>query len=302
MFSVITPTYNRAHTLSRVFNSLKIQNCKDFEWIIIDDASTDKTKELIEDWKTTTSDFPIQYYQLEKNKGKPNAVNVGLEYCKYPYTIIADSDDTFVVNSFEELKRLWQTVELSEHSYKIGSIWTLVKDETGILVGEVFPNNFWQVDLDHRILKRKKQVAGEKWHSWRTEVLKEFKMYHSDHSFISESATWNRINKKYDFLCVNIFQRVYYSSPDGLIQKKKSRMELEKIKFYNSFYQLNQTSIYSIYRYRFYHQYSFNHLKSFLTYRDSNLKLSLLKLLFCIPLSIYYLPTRLFQFIKIQLK
>lgn len=46
--TVFTPAYNRAHTLRRAFNSLKAQTCKDFEWLIIDDGSTDRTSELVE--------------------------------------------------------------------------------------------------------------------------------------------------------------------------------------------------------------------------------------------------------------
>ena len=293
MFSVITPTYNRAHTLPRVFNSLKNQKYKGFEWIIIDDASTDNTKELIDTWKTKNEEFPIIYFQLKENKGKPYALNQGLEYCNYPYTVIADSDDTFSENTFDELKSIWNAVSLSSNSNKIGSVWTLVNDENGNLVGDFFPKNFWQVDLDKRILQRKKSVAGEKWHSWRTEVLKEFKMYHSEHSFISEGATWNRINKKYDFLCINIFHRVYFASPDGLILKKKTRLELEKIKFYNSYYQLHETSLNNIIRYRYYHQFAFDHIRSQFTYSDKNLKLGYLKMILCLIIAVLFLPVRL---------
>ena len=49
--TVFTPAYNRAHTLRRAFESLKKQTCKDFEWLIIDDGSSDGTIELIEELK-----------------------------------------------------------------------------------------------------------------------------------------------------------------------------------------------------------------------------------------------------------
>ncbi|MFQ5451045.1 MAG: glycosyltransferase family 2 protein, partial [Nitrospinaceae bacterium] len=46
-FTVFTPTYNRAYTLDRVYNSLVAQTFRDFEWLIVDDGSTDNTKELV---------------------------------------------------------------------------------------------------------------------------------------------------------------------------------------------------------------------------------------------------------------
>ena len=48
--TVFTPTYNRAHTLPRTYQSLCRQTCMDFEWLIIDDGSTDNTSELVKEW------------------------------------------------------------------------------------------------------------------------------------------------------------------------------------------------------------------------------------------------------------
>ena len=70
--TVFTPAYNRAHTLRRAFNSLKAQTCKDFEWLIIDDGSTDGTSELVERLQEE-ADFPIRYYWKE-NGGRHTAV------------------------------------------------------------------------------------------------------------------------------------------------------------------------------------------------------------------------------------
>tara|TARA_R110000765_G_scaffold168384_3_gene273405 strand:+ start:22542 stop:23450 length:909 start_codon:yes stop_codon:yes gene_type:complete len=297
MFSIITPTFNRAHTLERVFNSLNKQSLKEFEWIIIDDSSSDNTKQIVSDWQEITTSYKIHYYLLPENKGKPHAVNEALKYCTQSVTIIADSDDAFESNTIQELKQLWNAVNLTENSVKIASIWTLVKDEDNKLVGDLFPHNFWQVNFKERVLDRKKIITGEKWHSWRTSVLKKYKMHHSNHSFISESATWNRINKDYDFLCLNIFHRIYYASPDGLILKKKSRLELEKIKFYNSYYQLNETSLFKILKYPYYHHYAFDYIKSLFTYSEMGMKLGYTKLFTGILISIWYLPKRIFYYL-----
>ncbi|WP_405415792.1 glycosyltransferase family 2 protein [Maribacter sp. Asnod1-A12] len=300
MFSIITPTYNRAHTLARVYNSLISQTYKNFEWIIIDDASNDGTEELVRIWINQNL-FKITYHVLNENKGKPFALNFGFEYCQFPITIIADSDDEFTSDTLSDLKILWDSVNNTEHALKIATIWTLVIDENNTLVGESFPYNFWQVDLKNRILNRENEIKGEKWHSWRTDILKTYKMYHNDSSFISESATWNNINKKYDFLCVNIFHRKYFHSPDGLILKEKTRIEIEKKKYYNSYYQLKDTSIKDILRYKYYWNYAFDYIHSRLNYKDQDLKLDIQKHSVSIILTLIFLPIKIISFLRYKL-
>ena len=55
--TVFTPTYNRAYILSKCYESLCHQTCKDFEWLIIDDGSTDGTKELGAQWQTRENGY-----------------------------------------------------------------------------------------------------------------------------------------------------------------------------------------------------------------------------------------------------
>ena len=52
VFTVFTPTYNRANTLPRVYESLKAQTFRDFEWLIVDDGSTDSTRDVVRGWQT----------------------------------------------------------------------------------------------------------------------------------------------------------------------------------------------------------------------------------------------------------
>ena len=60
LFTVLTPTYNRAHTLERAYRSLCEQTYQDFEWVVIDDGSTDGTRELVLGWQQEAR-FPIHY-------------------------------------------------------------------------------------------------------------------------------------------------------------------------------------------------------------------------------------------------
>ena len=196
MFSIITPTYNRAHTLDRVYTSLKEQTFKEFTWIIVDDGSTDNTNKLVEKWKSDNSNISIDYHLLKDNKGKPYAVNYGVKHAKEEFTIIADSDDSFSSTTLSDLKSIWDDNKLQS----IGAIWTLVLDEDNRIVGDKFPEDRWLVDFKTRVLEN--HIKGEKWHCWRTGVLKSNKMFWSDESHIPEGITWNSINRKFDFLSV----------------------------------------------------------------------------------------------------
>ncbi|MCE2923619.1 MAG: glycosyltransferase family 2 protein, partial [Roseomonas sp.] len=64
LFTVFTPSYNRAHTIHRVYESLQQQTFRDFEWLVVDDGSTDNTKSIVEAWKKEAP-FPIRYVWQE---------------------------------------------------------------------------------------------------------------------------------------------------------------------------------------------------------------------------------------------
>ena len=73
LFTVCTPAFNRAHTLERVFDSLVTQTLRDFEWLVVDDTSSDDTEALI-NRLASIADFQIRY-SYQENQGKHIAVN-----------------------------------------------------------------------------------------------------------------------------------------------------------------------------------------------------------------------------------
>src|SRR5690606_21516762 len=99
--TVITPTFNRAHTLPRAFESLKNQSFQEFKWIIMDDGSTDNTKELVEEFKSK-SQFEIDYF-YHTNQHKFHTVFEGIKKVKTPYFTILDSDDSYPADALEQL-------------------------------------------------------------------------------------------------------------------------------------------------------------------------------------------------------
>ncbi len=276
MFNIITPTYNRRHTLSRVYVSLKDQSFQDFSWIIIDDCSTDDTHELINDW-IEAKVIDIKYFKLDNNQGKSAAVNIGLNYCDQPYTIIADSDDSFSSNTLLDLKNIWESLRKNVNSKTVASIWTLTENERHEIIGDKFPKDFWQVGFEDRVLNH--WIEGEKWACWRTSILSKQQMYTSDKCHIQESHTWNAINKNFDFLCVNVVHRRYFSSDDGLIASKKSRKYLAMTHYYGGYYSLKDVPISEIFRHSFYRSLSFDYFKSRFFFSDKSLNLGFSKTL-----------------------
>ena len=89
--TVLTPTFNRGGGLEKLYESLKRQSCKDFEWLVVDDGSTDGTDNLIGQLQEK-SEFPVRYI-YKSNGGKHTALNVGIQTICSELTFIVDSDD-----------------------------------------------------------------------------------------------------------------------------------------------------------------------------------------------------------------
>lgn len=131
--TVFTPTYNRAYCLNKCYESLKRQSLKDFIWLIIDDGSSDNTKELVESWKKENI-IPIQYYYKE-NGGMHTAHNVAYELIDTELNVCIDSDDYMPDDAVEKIIKFW-----NENGDKnCGGIYALDAYENGQVIGSKFP-------------------------------------------------------------------------------------------------------------------------------------------------------------------
>lgn len=103
--TVFTPSYNRAHTLPRTYESLLRQTCKDFCWLVIDDGSTDTTKELVAGW-ISDERIPIEYIH-KQNGGLYTGYNVAYEHITTELCVCIDSDDFMPDDAVEKILRIW---------------------------------------------------------------------------------------------------------------------------------------------------------------------------------------------------
>jgi len=103
--SVIIPTYNRAHQVGRAIQSVLAQSYQNFEVIVVDDASTDNTKEVME----SISDKRIRYIRHNENRGASAARNTGIHVAKGEYIAFLDSDDEWLPEKLEKQIKVLKT-------------------------------------------------------------------------------------------------------------------------------------------------------------------------------------------------
>jgi len=98
-FSIIIPVYNRAHSIRKAIDSILTQTFQNFEIIVIDDASKDKTEEVV----MSINDDRIQYYKNETNQERCVSRNIGIEKSKGKYICFLDSDDYHLPDHLQEI-------------------------------------------------------------------------------------------------------------------------------------------------------------------------------------------------------
>ena len=153
--SIVTPSYNRAHTLSRVYESLKNQTFKDFKWIIMDDGSTDNTSELVKSFQAENL-FEIDYFWNE-NQHKFITVFEGIKKVTSNYFMIVDSDDSYPNNA---LQNLFDEVEKITNQDEFISVMGLSQYTDGKIVGHQYPNNGFDGSIFD--MRYKYKVRGDK--------------------------------------------------------------------------------------------------------------------------------------------
>lgn len=200
--TVFTPTYNRAHLLPRVYKSLceldldfnfDFNSNQKFEWLIVDDGSTDNTREIVEEIHSKhTAPFAIRYI-YKRNGGKHTAVNVGVQEAKGELFFILDSDDYLPSDALKIVAEEYAKVK---DDASIGGVAGLDRFADGRTVGNGLPCD--SIDCNAMDIRYKHHVTGDMKEVFRTEVLKEFPFPEiEDERFCPEQLVWFRIAQKY---------------------------------------------------------------------------------------------------------
>jgi len=227
-YTVFTPTYNRANTLHRMFDSLQQQTFKDFEWLVIDNCSNDNTDEVMAEF-TKKASFPLRYIKQDKNQGKHVSFNKGVREAQGKFFLEIYSDDALLPTALERLKFYWDLIP-DDQKHKFTGVTGLCQDHFGKLVVDQFPKNI--LDSDSAELYYRYNIKGEKCGFHRTEVLLKFlspsaadlleilpfnkiqsasfNVQDSAH-IVPEGIVWFRISQYYKTRFVNEYVRVFYT-------------------------------------------------------------------------------------------
>lgn len=138
IFTIAIPTYNRVDLLPRALESLEKQTFRNFEVLVVDDGSTDSTKELMGEYLKSSS-FQIRYFYQE-NGGKHTALNKAIEEGRGDLFLILDSDDWFLPHTLEKLYETWTSLPKHDRNAYSG-IMARTSTEDGVLIGKPFPED-----------------------------------------------------------------------------------------------------------------------------------------------------------------
>ncbi len=215
-FSILTPTYNRAHVLHRAYDSLRRQKTGDFEWVVVDDGSTDDTPSLLARWQAEAG-FPISWYRYDGNRGRNAAVNSGTEFLSGDYTLILDSDDALLDDALETVAywREHTRIDANPDAYQL--VFRCV-DETGTLLGRLAHESAMPGEALRQSFREAyygPNFSGEMIGVMKTPVCRKqrfVELTNSEHC--PESVTHNRTSRRYQSIIVDRPIRRYFRN-DG---------------------------------------------------------------------------------------
>ena len=192
MLTIFTPTFNRSNTLPRLYKSLCEQTNSDFEWIIVDDGSTDDTELLVSAWKNEGK-LKITYVK-QVNSGKMAAHNVGVEMCQTELFLCVDSDDWIVSNAVEMIIKKWKRENPP-------------KEICGIIAYKIICNGGERRLKSHFPQKKfstlhalyQEGFVGDTTLVFRTDVIRKFR-FPTIEKFITESYVYDQIDQEYAYL------------------------------------------------------------------------------------------------------
>lgn len=196
--TVFTPTFNRAYCLNKCYESLIRQTNENFKWLIIDDGSTDNTRQLVEEW-IEEEKIEIRYIYKE-NGGLHTAYNIAIENIDTELCVCIDSDDFMPNNAIEIILEYWDKYGDDKYAGIVG----LDYYTNGEVIGDKLPNQF-SVNLIDLLTNKYKIRNGDRKNVVRTELYKKvapMKSFDNEKNF-NPHYMHLLISKDYDFLVLN---------------------------------------------------------------------------------------------------
>ncbi|PWJ63068.1 MULTISPECIES: glycosyltransferase family 2 protein [unclassified Fibrobacter] len=218
LITIFTPTYNRKDLIERLYQSLLLQTQKCFEWVVIDDGSTDNTESFFTEIQATEQPFSIRYVK-QQNGGKHRAINKGVSIAKGELFFIVDSDDTLLPQAIEKICQWDATLD---NSHKWAGLAGLRGKTESLVIGQ--RNNSAPFVDAKNSERQQKSLEGDKAEVYFTEVLRKYPFPEiPGEKFISEEIVWNAIAR--DGYYLRWFNEIIYTCDylDGGLTKDNSK-------------------------------------------------------------------------------
>lgn len=197
MITIFTPTYNRAYILAKLFESLQSQTSNNFEWLIVDDGSSDNTKDLVNDFKSQANFKIIYIYQ--ENQGKHVAINTALRNIKTPYFLTVDSDDFLQDDGIKIIENKLTLISQTQSLIAIASPINILNNKTDNHKKEISTD----IVVTTNELKFKYNFSGELSLIFKTDLAKKFEYpIFEGEKFMLESVVFDRMDDEYKFLFI----------------------------------------------------------------------------------------------------
>lgn len=195
--TVFTPTYNRIQTLTRTYQSLLMQQNKNFIWLIIDDGSTDNTKDIVQQWIKNDNGFEIRYFYKE-NGGMHTAHNAAYELIDTELNVCIDSDDCLADDAVSKIINKWNLVR----NYGYAGIIALDADFNGKIIGSDFPAELTETTLSGYYASG---GTGDKKLVYRTDIIKKYPPYpvFANEKYVALAYKYRLIDQDYKLSVLN---------------------------------------------------------------------------------------------------
>lgn len=225
-FTIFTPVYNGEKTFVRVYESLKAQTYKDFEWIIVNDGSSDNSDKVIKKYISEQPNWNI-IYLTQKNSGKHVAWNRGIEYASGDLFLSADCDDSFIPETLAFFNDIWNSIK--DTSKVSGINVSCIDNIYKKITGTPYPKD--GMITDNIELVYSYNIKGEHWGCVRTDLLKSIKFPIIEGHHFSENYLWFSLALNgYKVYCFNKVLRTYFIEQTSLTHDKKLRVSRSRLK------------------------------------------------------------------------
>jgi len=211
-FTIFIPTHNRAYVLNETFKSIESLTFKDFEVLIVDDGSTDGTRELAESWRSKAP-FPVKYV-YKTNGGKCSAHNTALKYASGFLFFPVDAGDLVLPEALNGIKDEWEKIPQDVRENFAGLCGLCLKDD-GNISGAPFTRD--SIDSDFNEIYSKSVMKNEKRWAMRLSVFKEYPYpTFEGEKYLRPTLILRRLSHRYKLRFINVPLMIERQEPDGI--------------------------------------------------------------------------------------